>query len=215
VVNLEIESYEPYHIGNKLNPATNFDTLKTKLKKKLEVSGYSVADKTPSGQQIILEMPSEILGRKNDVRIELNHVAQALNVIGTNPDNVTSIFTEITSFLSEIGYEIDNLSLFFEIVTSIIIKSSSKPKEIFNKSVNLNLGQFTIKDISDVDVIGIRIGGEDATKNNNFTLSIEPSPTSPNSRFLLRLQYRSENKDNVEKFYSDLDSKVINLLNQL
>jgi len=24
---LEIESYEPYHIGNKLNPATNFDSL--------------------------------------------------------------------------------------------------------------------------------------------------------------------------------------------
>ena len=119
---MEIESYEPYHIGNKLNPVTNFDGLKTKLKEKLEVSGYSITEKSPSGQQIILGMPSEVLGIKNDVRVELNHLSQALNVIGTNPHDVSSVFKEITSFLPDIGYEIENLSLFFESSSKIAYK---------------------------------------------------------------------------------------------
>ena len=215
MVILEIESYEPYHIGNKLNPVTNFDGLKTKLKEKLEVSGYSITEKSPSGQQIILGMPSEVLGIKNDVRVELNHLSQALNVIGTNPHDVSSVFKEITSFLPDIGYEIENLSLFFEIVASIIIKSSSIPIENLENSVNLDFSQFNINDIPDIGIIGMRIGGENATKSNNFTLAIEPSPTSPNSRFLLRLQYRSKDKENVEMFYQDLDGKLKNLLNQL
>ena len=216
MVILQIESYEPYHIGNKLNPATNFDSLKKKLKEKLQTAEYKITEETLSGQQVIFDKPIEVLGLKNDVRIELNHLAQALNVIGTNPENVSSIYMEINSFLPEIGYEIENLSLFFEIVTSIIVKSDEKtPKEILNDSIKLNMGSFFINDIENTNIIGIRIGGENTEKDNNFTLSIEPSTTSPNSRFMLNLRYRSKDKENIQIFHQELDEKIMQLLTQL
>jgi hypothetical protein len=175
VVILNIESYEPYHIGNKLNPATNFDGLKTKLKEKLKTIGYSVTEKTLSGQQIILDLPIETLGTKNDVRVELNHLAQALNVVGTKPESVTEIFTEIISVLPDIGYELET-SLLYEIVASIVIKSDDKPTDILNRFVNLDLGTLSLTDL-DMNIIGMRIGGENIEKGKSFVLSIEPNVT--------------------------------------
>lgn len=211
---MDIESYEPYHIGNKLNPATNFDGFKTKLKEKLKNTGYSVTEKTLSGQQIILDLPIETLGTKNDVRVELNHLAQALNVVGTKPESVTEIFTEITSILPDIGYELDKTSLFYEIIASIVIKSDDKPTDILNKSVNLDLGTFSLNDI-DMNIIGMRIGGENIEKGKSFVLTIEPNVTSPSSRFLVKLQYRSRDIEIVKSFHSDLDSKIIGLISQM
>ncbi len=214
MVILNIESYEPYHIGNKLNPATNFDSLKTKLKERLKTIGYSVTEKTLTGQQIILDLPFETLGTKNDVRVELNHLAQALNVVGTKPESVTEIFTEITSILPDIGYELDKTSLFYEIIASIVIKSDDKPIDILNRSVNLNIGTLALNDL-DMNIIGMKIGGENIEKGKSFVLSIEPNVTSPNSRFLVKLQYRSRDIEIVKSFYSDLDSKIIGLIGQM
>lgn len=211
---MEIESYEPYHIGNKLNPATNFDSLKTKLKEKLKTTGYSVPEKTPSGQQIILDLPIETLGTKNDVRVELNHIAHALNVVGTKPESVTEIFTEITSILPDIGYELDKISLLYEIVASIIIKSDDKPIDILNKSVNLDLASLSIDELN-LDIIGMRIGGENIEKGKSFALAIEPNVTSPSSRFLVRVQYWSKENADIELFYKDLDTKIIDLISQM
>lgn len=214
MVILNIESYEPYHIGNKLNPATNFDGLKTKLKEKLKTIGYSVTEKTPTGQQIFLDLPIETLGTKNDVRVELNHLAQALNVVGTKPESVTEIFTEITSILPDIGYELDKTSLFYEIVASIVIKSDDKPTDILNRSVNLNIGTLSLNDL-DMNIISMKFGGENIEKGKSFVLSIEPNVTSPSSRFLVKLQYRSRDMGIVKSFHSDLDSKIIGLISQL
>lgn len=211
---LEIESYEPYHIGSKLNPATNFDSLKIKLKEKLETIGYSVTEKTLSGQQIILDLPIETLGTKNDVRVELNHLAQALNVVGTKPESVTEIFTEITSILPDIGYELDKTSLFYEIIASIVIKSDDKPTDILNRYVNLDLGTLSLNDLN-MNIIGMRIGGENIEKGKLFVLSIEPNVTSPSSRFLVKLQYRSRDIEIVKSFHSDLDSKIVGLISQM
>lgn len=214
MVVLNIESYEPYHIGNKLNPATNFDGLKTKLKEKLKTTGYSVTEKTLTGQQIILDLPIETLGTKNDVRVELNHLAQALNVVGTKPESVAEIFTEITSILPDIGYELDKTSLFYEIIASIVIKSDDKPTDILNRSVNLNIGTLSLNDL-DINIIGMKIGGENIERGKSFVLSIEPNVTSPSSRFLIKLQYRSRDIEIVKAFHSDLDSKIIGLISQM
>ncbi len=211
---LEVESYEPYHIGNKLNPATNFDSLKTKLKEKLKTTGYSVTEKMLSGQQIILGLSIETLGTKNDVRVELNHIAHALNVIGTKPESVTEIFTEITSILPDIGYELDKISLLYEIIASIIIKSDGKPIDILNKSVNLDLTSLSMDELN-MNIIGMRIGGENTEKGKSFALAIEPNVTSPSSRFLVKAKYWSKETVDIELFYKDLDTKIINLISQM
>lgn len=216
VIILEIESYELYHIGNKLNPATNFDSLKTRLKDKLKgAAGYSTTEKTFSGEQIVLDYSTEVLATKSDVRVELNRLAQALNVIGTKPDEVAEIFRETSSFIPDIGYELNKLSLFYEILASIVIKSDKKPTDILSKSVSLNLASFNINDIPDMDITAVRIGGENTAKGSTFSLSIQPNPTSPSSRFLIKFQYRSKDKETIESFHRDLDSKIIDLIIQL
>jgi len=212
---LEIESYELYHIGNKLNPATNFDSLKIKLKDNLKTAGYSTTEKTLTGEQIVLDYPTEVLGIKNEVRVELNHLAQALNVIGTKPNSVTEIFSNIISILPDIGYELDKISLFYEILASVVIKSEHKPADILNKSINLDLTPLSIKGIPNIEITAIRIGGENTTEGGLYTLSIQPNPTSPSSRFLIRVQYRSKDKETIESFHVDLESKIRELISQL
>jgi len=213
---LEIESYELYHIGNKLNPATSFDSLKIKLKDKLKTAGYSTTEKILTGEQMVLDYPTELLGIKNDVRVELNHLAQALNVIGTKPNSVTEIFSNIISILPDIGYELDKISLFYEILASVVIKSEhKKPADILNKSIKLDLTHLSIKGIPNTDITAIRIGGENTTEAGLYTLSIQPNPTSPGSRFLIKVQYRLKDQATVESFYVDLASNIIELTNQL
>lgn len=212
---MEIESYEPYHIGIKLNPATNLDSLKSKLKEKLNATGYYETEKTPSGQQqTIFGLPFETLGTKNDVRVELNYLAQALNVIGTKPVSVSEVFTEITSILPGIGFELDKTSLFYEIVSSIVIKSDDKPADLLNKSVNLNIGTLSLNDL-DLNIIGVKVGCEDIEKGKTFVLSIEPNVTSPSNRFMVKLRYLSRDIEIAKSFYSDLDSKIIDLIGQM
>lgn len=217
MINLEIEAYEPYHIGNKLNPAMNFDSMKSRLRDCLKEAGYSVTDDTPqSGQQIILNLGNEILGTKDDVRVELNHTAQALNVIGTNPSNVSDVFSEITSILEDIGYEIDKSVLFFEILSSIIVKSGDKPIELLNDTIKKsNLKSFPVNDVQDLNVVGVRIGGESSSGDSSFVLTIEPSVTSPSSRFVVKLQYRSNEKDNILNFHKDLNGNILEFVNRL
>lgn len=211
---LEIESYEPYHIGNKLNPAANLDSFKTKLKEKLKTVGYSVTEKTLTGEQIILDLPTEVLAIKNDVRVELNHIAQALNVVGTTPESVTEIFTETISILPDIGYELDKISLFYEIIASIVIKSDKKPMDILNKSVSLDLNSLSIDGLN-MNILGMRIGGENTEKGKLLALLIEPNVTSPSTRFLVKLQYRSKGTEDIKSFYRDLDTKILDLFNQM
>jgi hypothetical protein len=187
--------------------------LKSKLKEKFKTTGYSETEKTPSEQQIF-GLPIETLGTKNDVRVELNHLSQALNVVGTKPESVTEIFTEITSILPDIGYELDKTSLFYEVVASIIIKSDGMPIDNLNKSVNLNLEPLSMDELN-LNIVGIRIGGENSEKGKTFTLAIEPNVTSPSSRFLVRIQYRSKEANDVELFYRDLSIKITNLISQI
>lgn len=66
-----------------------------------------------------------------------------------------------------------------------------------------------------MNIIGMRIGGENIEKGKSFVLSIEPNVTSPSSRFLVKLQYRLRDIEIVKSFHSDLDSKIIGLISQM
>jgi hypothetical protein len=210
VICLKIESYEPYHIGNKLNPATNFDTLRRKLRSKLESDGYQISQEEVQG----FIPQNEVLGKKDDVRIELNNAAQALNVIGEMPEKVTSYYIELLSKLDELGFDIDDTFLFTEIIAVIVVKSDGIPTEVLQKIVKNDIEKISFKSINELDVIGIRLAKKDAS-DNPFVITIEPHPTSTNSRFQLRLQYREKNRQLVESFYKNLDEDIVNLINQM
>lgn len=209
---MEIESYEPYHIGNKLNPAMNFDSLSMKLKEELKTNGYSVPEKTFSvGLNLVFV---EILGTKDGTRVELNYLAQALNVVGARPERVTEIFAEVSSILQNLGYETGTTTLFYEIITSIVIRTNGRPVDILNRSSSLDLGHLSVDEMN-MNIIGLKIGGENPEKGKLFTLSIEPNVTSPNSRLLVRLHYKSREKPDIELFNRDLNTKIVGLINQM
>jgi hypothetical protein len=207
---VELDSYERYHIGNKLNPATNFEKLKDDLESSLKDCGFSIT-KDDSFNRI--NVPSEVICTKNNVKVELNYAAQALNLIGTNPSDVTSIFEEIISTLPKMDYEIDSTVVFFEVIAEILLKSPGKPLEKIGGLISLNTKLFTDNDISEVNTIGIRIAGNKPSDKAFITLTIEPNPVNPNLKTAVKLQYRAE-KQNIIEFHRELDDKIVKLFEQ-
>lgn len=212
---LQIDSYEPYHIGSKLNPATNFDILKSRLKEKLGAAGYSTKSEPQDEENYLIKNPIEILATKNNTKIELNKIAEALNVIGTKPENVSEIFKEVMDILSDLEYEIENLVVIFEVLATIIVKTDDKPLNVLNQTVSIDSNSFPVNDVQNWGVTGIRLGGENRLKNTLFNVMIEPNPTSQNTKFRAKLQYQSREKENVQTFFENLDLKIINLMKQL
>jgi hypothetical protein len=215
VIILQVDSYEPYHIGSKLNPATNFDVLKSKLKEKLGAAGYSVKIEVEDEENYFIKNPVEVLATKNNTKIEFHKIAEALNVIGTQPEKVSEIFKETMATLVDLEYEIENLVVTFEILATIIVKADDKPLNALNQSVSIDSNSFPVDDVQNWNVTGIRVGGENSLKNTFFSVMIEPNPTSPNTKFRAKLQYQSRKKENVHNFSENLDFKIINLMKQL
>ncbi|MDO9517759.1 MAG: hypothetical protein Q7J10_06880 [Methanosarcinaceae archaeon] len=212
MTHVEIDSYELYHIGNKLNPAINFEKFKDDLELSLKDYGFSIIKEKHSFN--ITNITSEVICTKNNVKVELNYVAQALNVIGTNPSEVTSIFEEIISILPKMEYEIDSTITFYEVLAGILLKSSDKPVGKIGALINLNTKLFTDNDIPEINTIGFRIGGNEPSDNAFITLTIEPNPVNPNLKIAVKIQYRAE-KDNIIEFHKGLDSKIQELFKPL
>ena len=204
---VEIDSYELYHIGNKLNPAINFEKFKDDLETSLKDCGFSIKKEDSFNR---INVPSEVICTKNNVKVELNYERQALNLIGTNPSEVTSIFEEIISTLPDMDYEIDSTIVFFEVIAGILLKSPGKPLEKIGALINLNTKLFTDDDIPEVNAIGIRIGGNEPSDKAFITLTIEPNPVNPNLKTAVKIQYRAE-KQNIIEFYRKLDGKIMKL----
>jgi len=208
---MNVESFEPYHIGTKLIPDIDLNIFLEKITKVIEQNEYEVPKEPISNIQII-GSPTKIIGVKNDVRIELNFAAQALNVIGRNPSDVFDIFEEVQDLLPSIGYEIDATVLFYEIISTIIIKTDKDPVELLKKSTRLDFTAF--EDIYDLGVIGLRISNME--KNNIlFNLIIEPNKTSPNSRFSVQLQFRSKEKEKIQFINNELENKILSIIQSL
>ena len=48
-----------------------------------------------------------------------------------------------------------------------------------------------------------------------FNLIIEPSKTSPNSRFSVQLQFRSKERDQIKFFNDKLENKILGVIQSL
>ena len=163
---------------------------------------------------IRIGLPREVLGVKNSVKVELNLVAQALNVIGDTPADVIEIFKEIISILPAIGYDLEATALFFEILATIIIKSDRNPVEMLLKSSKVDLSP--LKDIANMTVDALKITSIRMSEREDLiNLIVEPNPTSPSNRFSVKLQYRTREKEKIESFHSELEDRVMGVMESL
>lgn len=209
---MKIESYEPYHIGTKLNPYINFDALKEKLKTELGKRGYELSKEVVT-EPIKITPSREFLATKNNTKVELNLSAQALNVIGSAPKNVLETFNELMNLLPTLGYETDAAIVFHEILANVNIKTDEKPLEILNKSTRIKFK--LLKDIGDLGLTAIRISNVREDDEDLVNLIIEPNPASPATRFIISLLFRSKARNKIELFHDQLEKKILEVMTQL
>lgn len=106
---MEIERYEPFHIGIKFESGHDMGVLRGRIRKALSSrTDYKVMGE-PQIEPVIGIAPGKaVLAVKDDVKIELNFPAAALNTIGENPKKVSDTFEEVASeILPSEGYDMD------------------------------------------------------------------------------------------------------------
>ncbi len=205
-LSFKIESFESYHVGIKLNPAGSLDILASKLRERLGTErGYVVPKDTVSESRIRLIPPLETLATKNDVRIELNYIVGALNTIGTSPAEVSKTFADLPHYLIALGYELPAAVQYYEILATALIISDAKPADTLSKVVGRTIKGFD--DLGPFNVTALRFSFEDP-KKDSANLILEPSPTSPNSRLVLRVQYRSDDKGKIADFHQSINGRI-------
>lgn len=209
---MKIESYEPYHIGTKLNPYMNFDALKDKLKAELGRRGYELT-KEVGTEPIKITPPRELLATKNGTKVELNLSAQALNATGPSPKNVSETFKELMDILATLGYEPNAAIVFHEILANISIKTDEKPLEILNKSTRIKFK--LLRNIGNLGLTAMRISNAREEDEDIVNFIIEPNPTSPTSRFLVTLMFRSKARGKLESFHEQHEKRVLEVMMQL
>ncbi len=208
---LKVESFEMFHIGTKVNPQANLDVLVSKLRELLAKEGYTVPkDSGPSRPQLL--PPVEVLGTLSDVRVEMNYVAFAVNAIGTSPSQVGKVFSDLTTFLVVLGYELDAVVQFYEILASIIVVSEHKPVDVLTRKVRWTARGFD--DLGELKISALRTSLQNSDKHQ-FNVIVQPSPTSPNSRFVLQFQYRSDKKEEITLFQQSINDRLAKFLSSL
>ena len=208
---MEIESFEPYHIGTKLMPNVDILLLKKKIKSKLKDYKYKIIEDS-SSDSILSQM--ENLALKNEVSVVLNLLARALNTIGDNPDKVIGIFQEVNKLMFELDYEEKSTVDFYEIVTNVSIKVKTKPIEILNKH-SKSLLELT-KGIGQLSTTAIRLSDKTLQDTKEYTeITIEPKPTSPNTYLFVSIVFRSKNIQKIVDFTKNINTNLQKIIKNL
>lgn len=184
------------------------------MRRVLKERGYEGTEKPAIELPIKIGPPTEMLGVKGDVRVELNLPAIALNVIGEEPENVIEVFKEVNAILPSLDYELEATVAFYEIVANILIKSTKRPRETINAVSKINLE--TLKDMGEVIVDSFRIVNLSPTEEQGaISMLVEPYPSNPDTMYSVRLVYRSPKKEVIESFHGELQSRVLNVIQSL
>jgi hypothetical protein len=217
---MEIESYELFHIGIKLNPNTlNLEVLVKNLKPGLEEMGYLTTEE-PSKATVdvttgALTQEKIVLAKKEGVEVSFNILKIALNYVGDNPCSVRDAFRDSIKIFERLEFELDKIFLFYEILVRMNIKTDKTPTEVIKNSSNLNLEP--LEDIGDLAVQTIKITpkDKDPSSYNWFNLVIEPKLASPRSRYYIYLLYRSPSKDELLNFQEGLEDRIKNMIESM
>lgn len=204
----EIESFEPYHIGIKIRPA--FDPAS--IRKFREILGikesYEVIPESP-----YLGIPIIEVAKKETTIIQLNIEGNAVNSIGSNPNEVIEVSKEILDFLSESGFDMDSSVSFYEIIAAISIKTDKNPLETLTSNVKFETSQFNEFDAS---ITGYKISSTDIKDENElFEMLIEPKAVSPKSRYFVKIFMRTRDFEKIIEFNERIEEFVNNTIHIL
>lgn len=210
---MEIQSYEPYHIGIKLNPSLPVETLRQKILPKLRSSGFNEVseDKIPSN----VSHEIEVIAKDGNNKIQLNYPLSALNTIGEDPVSTTETFKKLLEIIKSLGYEINGVAASIDIVTNVFVKTDADPTEIINNSVkcDLNPWQELHKNTS---VNGLKIDLiDEETGKQSLRLIVGPSSLSPKSQVVLTIRYLHVEPEPIIDFGLKLEERTKKFVNSL
>jgi len=210
------KSYEFYHIGTKLKGVVNLDTLKEKMRELLKEKQYSIPEGVKSAvtEPVMLSPSAEIIGLKEQIKIQINFIGNALNIIGDSPSKTLEAFEEVMLLFSKAGYDLDSVILFHEILTNAIIKIEEKPEEKLNKTVRIN--SKTLNELGyNIGVKGLRLNSETEDKKEIIDFLIEANPLNPRETFILKILYRTHDRKKMKIFNSKIENIIDEIINQL
>lgn len=212
---MEIERYEPYHIGIKFESGHDLDRLWSRVREALKAREYDIP-REPQFESRVGVVPSRaVMGVKGKTNVELNFAAGALNAIGEEPKDVSTIFKEVaTDILPSEGYDMDVVVSFYEIIANATVKSDREPVEVLNESAKLNLEP--LKERRAI-IAGLKINNTFTMRDKNYLTEviIEPSPSSPRNRFTVHLIYRSRNIGEISSFHDSVDDLISKIIHSL
>lgn len=210
---INIEDYEPFLIGIKLMPGLPLDTIKKDMKKILSSNSYKVPVE-PLEMPFRIGPPSEPLGYKDDVEVRLNLEKEAFNLFGDTPELVKEIFEPFTELISDLKFEKDEIIFFYEIFSTMGIKTDENPLNIFSNSINADISNLeSINPKISFSGLHISTYKTDLDEEDSVSIVIEPKKGSESSRYQVSVRFQTKNLENILKF--DLEDEIIPILNSL
>lgn len=205
--------YESYHLGTKLNPIVNLDTLGGKLANLLKPLGYDVPDVDKYAKESLVAPTTTTIGTKNDTKVQLNFVANAINVIGQCPKNVDGIFNELLSLIKKNDYDLESVIAFHEVVANILIKNISDPQEKLNQLIKIKsdtLHRFGYV----LENTGLQFKYHSA-KKDGLNIIIQSNPLNPKESILVQLIFRPTDMKNLKDFNLEIEKILLEILNSI
>ena len=208
---IEIESYEPYHIGIKLTSPLALPAFRKRI------IGAMTKDsdfKDTSDNDFDATLPNEVIAKLDDVKIEFNYQSLALNTVGDDPAKTSSTFKKLVSLLQSLDYELDNtLVVFYEVLSNIIIKINEDSLNMLTKSVNCNLDGFReLNPNVNVSVLKIDLVDKESRKES-MELTVGTNPVRSKTSMIVGLKYRHTSNEKILEFNDKIKERVTVLLN--
>jgi hypothetical protein len=206
---LKIESIDLYHIGIKLSKYVNIFSIKNQLRDKLREDKYEVFEKDE------LVFPIQIIGKKDDVTVEINWPSSAINAKGKSPDAILKISGELLKIMQDIGFNDTRSYQFFEIISNLLVKVGKEPIDAFTKLLNTELPKPN-EFLDNLDCVAMRfVSGLLEKSNEFFDILLETSSDRPKECIFIRSIYRTKDWEKLVIMHKEYDERICSILQSI
>ena len=209
---MNIESYEPFHVGIKLANTISLPAFRKRLLTGMKQQGFTIV----ADDEYDADNKTETIAKNNNAKIEFNYPLFALNTVGSNPKQVAEEFEKLMKLLISLDYELENaLVVFYDVFSNVVIHLDEDPAKLIDNSVKCNLDPW--KEInSNAHIAALRIDVADLEYGKGqMTMTIGPNPVRPKTSLVLGFRSQQLEKDKVIEFCNKIDGRILTFISSL
>jgi len=176
--------------------------------------GYSLIDVPRRGK---LAMMGDVIARKKDIIVTLNQQRRVLGIDVQSSKAALEGFQELLGLLIDtVNINVEKNTLFFELLGKIHIKTKLDPLESMSKafsSLKL-LQEFNIILGEEVSPVMVQFMPKSKIPSDKdyFDITIRPILTSPRSKYLINVVYRSPDYTKVLTFLDGMENNLLKFI---